>query len=141
MEINIGSDIFRNTSGVLSISGKNQIFLEIGGKDQRLLVSMDLYDRGGRHEAKLKRNVWVFNNGDLYRVTPQPLSLRIINADTDESVVEIRVVDQNKVKIPQGKFYTHQGTLLEITPGHWKIGELTMSGNTIDSCGSPASIG
>lgn len=141
MELNIGSNIIRNTSGVLNVSGKNQIFLEMGERDQQLLVSMDIYDSGARHIAKLKRNSWVFNNNDIYDITTQPLSLKLINTDTNESVVEIKVVDQDKIEIPYGNFYTHTGTLLEITPNHWKIGGLTMSGNTIDSCGSAVGIG
>lgn len=44
MELNIGSNIIRNTSGVLNVSGKEQISLEIG-KDDQLLLTMDLYDR------------------------------------------------------------------------------------------------
>jgi hypothetical protein len=141
MELNIGSNIFQNTNGILNISGKNQIFLEIGEEDQRLLVSMDVYDSGGRHVAKLKQNAWVFNNNNLYRVTVQPLSLRLINVDTEETVVEIRAVEQNKIVISYGAFYTHTGALLEITPHHCKIGGLTTSGNTIDSSGEAADIG
>jgi hypothetical protein len=43
VELNIGSNIIRNTSGVLNVSGKEQISLEIG-KDDQLLLTMDLYD-------------------------------------------------------------------------------------------------
>ena len=32
MELNIGSTIIRNTSGVLTVAGKEQIFLEIWWK-------------------------------------------------------------------------------------------------------------
>lgn len=56
-------------------------------------------------------------------------------------MVGIKVVDQNKIEIRQGNFYTHKGTLLEITSNHWKIGGLTMSGNTFDSCGNAVAIG
>lgn len=141
MEINIGSNIIRNTSGVLSVGGKNQIFLEIGERNQQLLVSMDIYDSSGRHVAKLKRNAWVFNNNDIYEITTQPQSLKLIDTDKKTIVVEIKVIDQNKIEIPQGNFYTHQGALLEITTNHWKIGGLTMSGNTIDGCGNAVAIG
>jgi len=43
MELNIGSNIIRNTIGVLNVQGKEQIFLEIGEDDQ-LLLTMDIYD-------------------------------------------------------------------------------------------------
>jgi len=43
MELNIGSNIIRNTTGVLKVQGKDQIFLEIGDDDQ-LLLTMDIYD-------------------------------------------------------------------------------------------------
>ncbi len=62
MELNIGSNIIKNTNGVLSVEGEKQIYLEIGEKDKQLLLTMDIFDSKGEHIAKLRRNAWVFNN-------------------------------------------------------------------------------
>ena len=61
MELDIGSNIIRNTSGVLNVSGEQQISLKFDERD-RLLLTMDIYDSTGIHIAKLRRNAWVFNN-------------------------------------------------------------------------------
>ncbi len=141
MELNIGSNIIRNTSGILNVQGKEQIAIEIG-RDAQLLLTMDIYDSKGNHIAKLSRNAWAFNNKDMFGVTTNPSSLKLINKETDEIVVEVNVIDRNTIQIPQGKFYTHRGHLLEITPQFWKIdGGIIMSGSEFDSCGGAVAIG
>ena len=57
MEINIGSNIIRNTNGVLNVEGKDQVSLEVR-EDGQLLVTMDVYDDAGKHTARLRRNAW-----------------------------------------------------------------------------------
>ena len=141
MELNIGSNIIRNTSGILSVQGKEQIYLEIG-QDDRLLLSMDIYDSKGNHIAKLHRNAWVFNNKNRFEITTSLTSLKLIDKESGDIVVEVNVVDKDRIQILQGRFYTHRGHLLEITPQFWRIaGGLTMSHNVIDRCGQAVVIG
>lgn len=142
MELEIGSNIIRNTSAVLNVQGKEQIFLEIGERDDQLLLTMDIYDSAGDHIAKLRRNAWVFNNKGRFEVTTSPASLKLIDKVSGETVVEANVVSKDKIRIPVGRFYTHKGHLLEITPQYWRIaGGITMTGNIIDSCGGAVAIG
>lgn len=141
MELNIGSNIIRNTSGVLNVQGKEQISLEIGERDNQLLLTMDIYDSAGDHIAKLRRNAWVFNKRDQFEVNTSLVSLKLIDKETGEIVVEANVVDKDKIQVLQGRFYTHTGHLLEITPEFWRIGDsIKMSGNIIDSCGGAVAI-
>ncbi|OGW75298.1 MAG: hypothetical protein A3J72_01890 [Nitrospirae bacterium RIFCSPHIGHO2_02_FULL_40_19] len=141
MELNIGSNIIRNTSGVLSVEEKEQISLEIGERDDQLLLTMDIYDSKGNHIAKLRRNAWVFNDKDRFEVTTIPASLKLIDKESGDIVVEANVVEKDRIQILQGRFYTHGGHLLEITPQFWRIaGGITMSGNVIDSCGGAVAI-
>jgi hypothetical protein len=141
MELNIGSNIVRNASGVLNVQGKNQITVEIR-PDMQLLLTMDIYDSNGKHIAKLRRNAWTFNNKDRFEVTTNPTSLKLIDKESGEIVVEVNVKDRNTIQIINGNFYTHNGVLLEITPDFWRIGGgMTMSGSTFDGCGSAVAIG
>jgi hypothetical protein len=141
MELNIGSNILRNTSGVLNVQGKDQIYLEIGKVDKQLLLTMEIYDANGKLIGKLVRNAWVTNDKDRFDITTHPSSLKLIDKQTGETVVEANVTGQDMIEIPQGKFYTHKGHLLEITPQYWKIMGMTMSGNIFDSCGGAVGIG
>lgn len=141
MELNIGSNIIRNTSGVLNVQGKEQIALEVGESDQQVLLTMDIYDSQRNHIAKLRRNAWVFNNKERFQITTAPSSLKLIDRETGDVIVEVNVIDKNRLQILQGKFFTHTGNLLEITPQFWRIMGLTMSGCVIDSCGTAVAIG
>lgn len=140
MELNIGSNIINNTSGVLRVQGKEQVFLEIG-EDGQLLLTMDIYDSNRNHVAKLRRNAWAFNNKERFEVTTSPKSLKLKDKESGAVVVEVKVLDKDNIEIPCGEFYTHMGNLLEITPQYWRIGGLTMSDNIFDRCGSAVEIG
>jgi hypothetical protein len=102
---------------------------------------MDIYDAEGNHIAKLRRNAWVFNNEDRYAITTARASLQLIDTFSDELVVEANVVGQDRIDVLNGRFFTHRGHLLEITPQFWRIaGGMTMSGNVFDSVGGAVAI-
>jgi hypothetical protein len=55
--------------------------------------------------------------------------------------VEANVVGQDRIDVLNGRFFTHRGHLLEITPQFWRIaGGMTMSGNVFDSVGGAVAI-
>ena len=141
MELKIGSNIIRNSTGVLNVQGKEQISIGFGRESTQLLLTMDIYDSGGKHIAKLNRNAWVFNEKDRYEITTHPKSLKLIDKESGDTLVQASVLAADKVEVSQGKFYTHTGQLLEITPEYWRIGGLTMSGNVIDGFGTAVKIG
>ncbi len=141
MEIDIGSNIIRDTNGVLNVAGEDQISLEMDPESNQLLLSMDIYDASSVKVAKLKRNAWVFNKDADYEIRTNPHSLQLINRQSSKVVVEVRVAGVSKIEIPHGAFYTSKGKLLEISPQHWKISGITMSGNIIEGCGKAVAIG
>jgi hypothetical protein len=141
MKLNIGSNIFLNTSGILNVQGKEQIFLEIGARDSQLLLTMDIYDSAGDHIAKLRRNAWAFNKEEKFEITTDPSFLKLIDKISGEIVVEVNVVGINEIQILHGNVYTQSGQLLEITPQFWRIGGMKMGGNVMDSCGVAVAIG
>jgi hypothetical protein len=141
MELNVGSNIVRNTNGILMIEGKEQIRLEIGEKDHQLWLTMDLYDSQGRHAAKLRRNVWAFNMKNKFEVKTAPSSVRLTDKQSGAIVLEVNALSRDKVEILHGAFHTYLGHLLEITPTLWRIAGLMKSGGTTDSCGAAASLG
>ena len=141
-EVNIGSNVFINTTGVLAVQGKDQISLEWGDENDQLLLTMDVYDDKGKHVAKLRRNAWAFNDKNRFNITTYPGSLKLQDKQTDALLVEARVVGAGKIEIPHGRFYTHKGHLLEITPTYWRIaGGMTMSRNRFENVGKGIAIG
>ena len=135
MELNIGSNIIRNSNGVLNVDGEDQIFLEIGKIDNQLLLTADIYDSRGNHIAKLRRNAWAFNKDEKFKITTDPASLKLIEIkkETEQTIFEAKALGKDKIEVPQGRFYTHKGDLVEITPEFWRIKGATLSDNTIDA--------
>ena len=151
MELNIGSNIFRNTNGVLALQGKEQIVLEMKPDHTQLLLTMDLYDAEGSHLAHLRRNSWAFNEKNRFQLSTSPVALslftdpvwlRLTDKETGEMVLEVSVVDKERVHVLRGKFHTHKGKLVEITSHYCRmIGGITKFGDVADVRGGAVVIG
>ena len=130
MELNIGSNIFRNTNGVLALQGREQIVLEMRPDQTQLLLTMDLYDKEGSQIAHLRRNSWAFNDKDRFQLSTSPVALslfrdpvwlRLTDKETGDVVLEVNAVDKEKVQVLRGKFHTHKGKLVEITSHYCRM--------------------
>ncbi len=150
MDLNIGRNIIRNTSGVLKVQGKEQVVLELGPEGAELLLTMDVYDSTGTRSAHLRRNVWAFNREDRFQLTIRqgyqnlyapPPSLTLIDSHTQETVLEALVTDKQTVHILQGKLCAHTGEVLLITPHFWRLaGAAAIFGTVNDVRGGPVEI-
>jgi hypothetical protein len=150
MDLNIGSNVFRNTNGVLKVEGKEQLVLQIDAEDPQLFVTMDLYDAAGTQLAHLRRNVWRINHHnrfDVERVPSDtslftlPMCVTLIDKPTG-IVLEVKLMDMQTVYIPHGRFYSHTGQLVEITPHYWRFpGKPTTFGSVCDVRGGAAALG
>ncbi|MGH7207396.1 MAG: hypothetical protein ACREI2_14450 [Nitrospiraceae bacterium] len=151
MELNIGSNIFRNTNGVLALQGKEQIVLEMNPDQTQLLLTMDLYDTEGSHIAHLRRNSWAFNDKTRFQLSTSPVALslftdpvwlKLTDKETGDVVLEVRAVDKERVHVLRGKFHTHKGKLVEITSHYCRmIGGITKFGDVADVRGGAVIIG
>jgi hypothetical protein len=150
MELNIGTNIFRNTNGILKLQGKEQVFLEVHADPPGLVLTIDLYDEHGGHIAHLRRNKWAFNQKNRFDLQTStalslftyPAWLRIVDKETHDAVLDINLVKEDTVHILKGKFLTHKGHPFEITPHYWRLAGIpTMFGNVQDNRGSAVTIG
>ena len=121
MELTVGPQVVRNTSGVLMVQGKEQLCLEWGPERDQLLLTMNLYITGGKHVARLRRNSWTFNDHDRFALTIAPGALTLVETTTHDLVLEVRVTGRDAVVIPQASFRTVTGQRVEITPEHCRI--------------------
>jgi len=151
LELLIGSNIFRNTNGVVKIHGKEQLVVESKPEQGLLFVTIDLYGEGGLHIAHLRRNVLVLNQEDRFAIdihraqhdtaTDAPW-VRLSDRQSGEVVLEARVVAENRIQIASGKFYSHKGTLVEITPHYCRIGSgTTIFGDIMENRGGTVILG
>jgi hypothetical protein len=144
-ELLIGSNVFRNTNGVVKIHGKEQLVLESRPEQGLLLVTIDLYDEGGTQIAHVRRNVLVMNRAaqfaiDVHRATTDMPAdapwVRLHGRQSGEIVFEARVVSENRMQITSGKFHSHTGALVDITPHYCRIGSgKTLFGDIVENRG------
>lgn len=108
MDLEIGSNTFRSTYGVLRIEGETQMSLERGVRDDPLLLTMGIHDHQTDRVARLDRKTWGSNPQDRYAIisTP-PSSLRLMNTSDEVLVVEGDVVAYDQISVTNTQFYTH----------------------------------
>lgn len=142
MEINMGSNVLRDTNGVLNVEGKDQVLFEIDPHPQ-LLLTMDVYDMKGINVAKVVRNKFSFDYKDRYRMIAKPSSLMLIDREHNTVLLEASVLDTNnkKVQVLRGNFYSSKGHPIEITPRCWRVMGTTIGGTTFDCHGGAVYIG
>lgn len=128
-EINLGSNILRNSNGVLTLQGREQLVIECAL--HQLLLTMDFFDETGQHTAHLRRNRWAFNTRERYILhTSSPTAaaltegawLKVLERQTGTVVLELTSQADARVELVNGHFYTHRGELVEITPHVCRIG-------------------
>jgi hypothetical protein len=151
LELLIGSNLFRNTNGVVKIHGKEQLVIESKPEEGTLLMTADLYNEGGARIAHLRRNVLALNRSGQFTVdahqtqTDSPADapwVRLSDRQSGEIVLEARAASRHKVQIVSGKFYSHKGSLIEITAHYCRLGtNITHFGDIVDSGGKTAVLG
>ncbi len=150
MELNIGSNIYRNANGILTLEGKEQVVIEARSESPQLLVTADLYDAKGDHVAHLRRNVWAFNFKTRFEIEVSaalslftyPAWLKIVDKETAEAVLDINLVKEATVHIANGRLYSHKGQLWDITPHCWRFpGSPAIFGSVQDIRGGAIVIG
>lgn len=151
IELIIGSNIFRNTNGVVKIHGKEQIVLEPKPEQGLLCVTIDLYNEAGAHVAHVRRNVLVLNQtgqftADIHRVgsdsAGETPSVRIVDQPSGTLAFEASVIGENKIEITAGRFCSHKGIAVAITPHYCRIGSgMTRFGDIVENRGGTVVLG
>jgi hypothetical protein len=138
-ELVIGSNRLIDASGVIVVMDKEQVHLE-RGRDDQLLLTMDLYDAYGTHIAKLRRNAWAFH-GEDYDITTHPSSLSLVHRESGTLVAEAQVLDRDRLLVPNADFHAATGDRILVTPEALKVGGLTMAHNEFRGTNSMLTIG
>ena len=151
LELCIGSNIFRNTNGVITIHAKEQLVIETNREHGLLLITLDLYDVHGARVAHLRRNTLTLNEGNRFAVevhlepSLSPAdgpSVRLTDLHSGGIVLTATMTSEHKVSFLYGKLYSHRGIQVEITPNYCRIGSgRTLFGDIIESRGGPAILG
>lgn len=151
LELHVGSNVFRNTNGVVKLQGKEQLVLETQPQPLALLLTMDLYDEQGTRVGHIRRNALSAHSAGRFTINVKPSdeatqddppAVTVADRTTGHTVFEACLMQRRKIRITVGHFYTHKGDLVTVSPHYCRIGTgLTLFGDVAESRGSSAAIG
>jgi hypothetical protein len=141
MDIEVGSNLYRNTDGTIEIEGVPQIQVVRHPSTGALLVNFALFDSTGRMLAKMVDSTLMFNDRRAYDVSKTAQSVAVRESASDKVLLKLEVKTPGVVSFSQGEFHTMKGHLLEVSAKEWKLDKLVKSGQTVDANGSAVTIG
>jgi hypothetical protein len=141
MDIEIGSNLYRNSDGTIEVEGVPQIHVGRHPSTGALLVNFALFDLNGRMLAKVVDSTMMFNERRAYELTRTDKRVTIKDAASGKVLLQLEVKAPDTVSFSRGEFHTMKGHLLLVTPTEWKLDKQQKSGLTLDVKGGAVSIG
>ena len=123
MDIRLGTNTLRNSSGVFFDHGKEQLRIELEEETQAPTLSMGVFMPTGNEVATLKCNQWENNPNDRFVLTKTSDGVKVEDTTLKTVVLEVQKESEQSVNIPAAKFYTSKGTLSEVSPEWWRCGQ------------------
>ncbi len=141
MDLEIGSNLYRNTDGMLEIEGVPQIMIALRKPGGPLLVNFVVFDNVGRVEAKMVDSTMAFNERRAHELTRMPTGLVMKHSESGKVVLQVELKESGRVVVQKGEFLTVKGHLLEISPVEWRLEKRRVGGGDTDVKGGAVLIG
>lgn len=141
MDIEVGSNLYRNSNGTIEIEGVAQIHVIRHPSSGALLINFALFDSTGRMLAKMVDSTMMFNDRRAYELTKTNTSVAMKEAESGKILLQFDVKASDVVAFSRGEFHTMKGHLLQVSPTEWKLDKQQKSGLTHDAKGGAVSIG
>ncbi|MDN5942982.1 MAG: hypothetical protein L0H94_13950 [Nitrospira sp.] len=141
MDVEVGSNVYRNTDGMIEIEGVPQIEVALKPGTGALLVNFALFDAEGKVTAKLNDSTLMINEKRAYDVTATPKGLSLRHSASGTVILQIDMTAPGVVALTKGEFHTVKGHVIRISPTEWRIDKLRASGTTQDLNGKSVVIG
>ncbi|MCP9470228.1 MAG: hypothetical protein NNA31_09555 [Nitrospira sp.] len=141
MDIEVGSNLYRNSDGTIMIDGVPHIQISRHPSTGALLVNFALFDENGRMLAKVVDSALMFNERRAYAVNKTVRQVSMTEAATGTVLLHLDMTEPDLVRFSKGTFYTMKGRSLEVSDKEWRIGKQAKSNQTIDANGGPVVIG
>ncbi|CAI4032004.1 hypothetical protein DNFV4_02428 [Nitrospira tepida] len=141
MDIEIGSNLYRNSNGVIDIEGVPLAQLAVKPSNGALLVNFALFDQAGRMVAKIVDSTLAFNEKRAYELNKSPNTVELKEIESGKLVLRLEQREPDRVVINKASFWTIKGHLCEISPTECRIDRHRLSGGDTDAKGGAAAIG
>lgn len=141
MDVEVGSNLYRNSDGIIEVEGVPQIQVAQHPSTGALLVNFALFDSSGRMLAQVVDSTMMFNERRAYDLTKTPNSVAIKEAASGKVLLQLDLKAPNVVAFTKGEFHTVKGHLLQVTAKEWKIDKQQKSGLNQDVNGGAVLLG
>ena len=141
MDVEVGSNLYRNTDGMIEIEGVPQIQVAMQPTTGDLLVNFALFDAAGKVTAKLVDSTLMINERRAYEVNKTPNNLLLTHLASGTVILQMDVKAPDVVAFTKGEFHTIKGHVIRVSPTEWKIDKLRASGTTQDVKGGSVVLG
>lgn len=141
MDIEIGSNLYKNTNGIIDIEGVPQFELSIKQPSRALLVNFALFDGAGRMMAKVVDSNLTFNERRAYQLAKSPTSVSLKHEESGTVVFALELREGNRVVFSKGSFHTIKGHRLDVSQTEWRIDKKHFSGKETDTKGGAVFLG
>jgi len=141
MDIEVGSNLYRNSDGTIEIEGVPQIQVARHPSTGALLVNFALFDSNGRMLAKVVDSAMMFNERRAYELSKTAKSVTVTETASGKVLLRLDAKAPDLVSFSTGEFHTMKGRLLEVSSNEWKIEQQRKSGLIQDAKGGAVSIG
>jgi hypothetical protein len=141
MDVEVGSNLYRNTDGTIEVEGIPQIQIALKPATGALLVNFALFDANGKVTAKLNDSTLMINEKRAYEVSKTPKSLLLTHLASEAIILKMELKAPDVVAFTKGTFHTIKGHVIEVSPTEWKIDKLRASGTTQDVKGGSVVLG
>jgi hypothetical protein len=141
MDVEVGSNLYRNTDGTIEVEGIPQIQVALKPTTGALLVNFALFDAGGKVTAKLVDSTLMINEKRAYEVNKTLKSLRLTHSASGTVILQMDLKGPDVVAFTKGEFHTIKSHVIQVSPAEWKIDKLCVSGTTQDLKGGSVVLG
>jgi hypothetical protein len=141
MDVEVGSNLYRNSDGTIEIEGVPQIQVSQHPATGALLVNFALFDANGKMLAKVVDSTIMFNERRAYELAKTAHSVTLKESATGKVLLQLELKSPDTVVFSKGEFHTMKGRLFEVSAKEWKIDKQRKSGATQDAKGGAVAIG
>ena len=141
MELEIGSNLYRNTDGTVEVEGVPQMTVGLRKPEGPLLVSFVMFDQVGRVVMKVVDSTMAFNERRAHELEKTATRFVLKNTESGKVVVLMEVKQPGRVTITKGDWITIKGHRMEILPHEWRLDKLKKVGEDVDVKGASVKLG
>jgi hypothetical protein len=141
MDIEVGSNLYRNCNGIIDIEGVPQFEVAIKEPARALMVNFALFDNAGRMMAKVVDSNLTFNERRAYQLAKSPTSVSLKHEESGTVVFTLELGEGNRVRFSRGTFHTIKGHQLNVSQTEWRIDKKSFSGKETDVNGGAVPLG